>query len=318
MWTICARISIAHLPRRANDGYNRRVRARLPAVLAVLIGLHLASEAGADESTVSPPGRSAGALDLPGSVSCGATNRGALHGARALARAGVGYRIPDPWWSRGNRYGTEELVGLIERAAATVAARLPGGVLGVADLSRDGGGPIPGHRSHQAGRDVDIIFYALDPDGQPFPPDPHMPFYAASGRARYAHAPVFTRDIAERYFDLARNWELIKVLVTDAQVEVERIFVSHRIRRWLLDYARHIGEPEDLVRRAAVVLKRPSNAEAHNDHMHVRVACSEDDMAHGRCRNASAPRPRRSRRWYSRIKCPRPRVLQAEALSGAL
>lgn len=255
---------------------------------------------------------------LGGSISCGATNRGALYGARSLARYGIGYWIPEPWWSRGHNHGTEELVGLIERSAATVAARLPGGILGVADLSRVQGGPIPGHRSHQAGRDADLIFYALDPQGQPFPPDAYMPYYAANGRARYAQAPVFARDIAERYFDLARNWALVKALITDPQVQVERIFVSHRIRRWLLDYARHIGEPEDIVRQATYTLMRPRNAEAHNDHMHVRVACSADDIAHGRCRNASAPRPGRSRRWHTRVRCPRPRVLATETLSSSL
>jgi penicillin-insensitive murein DD-endopeptidase len=129
---------------------------------------------------------------------------------------------------------------------------------------------------------------------------------------------VFTRDIDERYFDLARNWELVKALITDAEVEVERIFVSDRIRRWLLAYARHIGEPEDLVRHAGIVLMRPRNAETHNDHMHVRVACSADDLAHGRCRNQSAPRPYRARRWHSRVPCPAPGLLRAGNLSSAL
>lgn len=283
------------------------MRARLPAVLAALVGLLLAASAArGDDSALPSELQEPVSLALLESISCGATNRGALHAGRALVRAGVGYEIPEPWWSRGRRYGTKELVGLIERAAATVAARLPGGVLAVADLSLPGGGPVTGHRSHQAGRDADLVFYALTPDGAPFRPDSFMAYYAANGRAGYAHAPAFTRDIAERYFDLARNWELVKALITDREAEVERIFISHRIRHWLLDYARTIGEPDDLIQRAAFVLKRPTNAEAHNDHMHVRVACSEEDIALGRCRDDSARRPRRGRRWHARVQCPRP------------
>ena len=284
------------------------MHARLPAILAALGGLLLTASAarGEDDALLSSRQEPVSSFQLRDSVSCGATNRGALHGSRALNRAGIGYEIPDPWWSRGRRYGTEELVGLIERAAATVAARLPGGVLAVADLSLPEGGPVSGHRSHQAGRDADLIFYALDPDGAPFRPDSVMAYYAASGRAGYARAPTFTRDIAERYFDLARNWELVKALITDREAEVEHIFVSHRIRHWLLEYARTVGEPDDLIQRAAAVLKRPGNAEAHNDHMHVRVACSEEDIALGRCRDDSARRPRRGRRWYARVPCPRP------------
>lgn len=238
------------------------------------------------------------------SVSCGAANRGALYDAVLLPREGAGYVTPEPWWSRGRRYGTEELVGLIARAAARVAAEHPGGLLGVADLSAENGGAIAGHRSHQSGRDADLVFYALDPAGKPFSPDQHMAYYTRSGMGRWARAPSFTRDIAERYFDLARNWALVRAMLTDAEADVEHIFVSARVRRWLLGYARQIGEPEELVNRAARVLRHPRGVDGHNDHMHVRVRCSADDEELGRCRNVNASRPRRARRWRSSVACP--------------
>lgn len=242
----------------------------------------------------------------PDSISCGAANRGALHGAVLLPRAGVGYVTPEPWWSRGRRYGTAELVGVIMRAAATVEQHHPGGLLGVADLSAETGGVLAGHRSHQSGRDVDLVFYALDPAGSPFPPDQHMAYYAHSGAGQYARAPSFEREIAERYFDLARNWALVRALLTDAESEVEHIFVSSRVRRWMLDYAQQIGESEELVTRAARVLRKPRGVDGHNDHMHVRVRCSEGDEAVGDCRNENARRPRRARRWRSIVTCPVP------------
>lgn len=242
------------------------------------------------------------------SISCGSANRGALYGGVPLPFAGIGYVIPEPWLSRGHHYGTEELVGLITRAATAVEQTLPGGVLGVADLSGPGGGVLRGHRSHQSGRDVDLIYYSIDPAGNPFPPDHYMAYYTRSGLAHYARSPSFSREIAQRYFDLARNWTLVKILLTDPQAEVEHIFVSSRVRHWLLDYARHSGEPEELVNRAARVLRKPRGVDGHNDHMHVRIRCSEEDTALGRCRNDIASRPRRSRRWRSVVTCPAPLV----------
>jgi|GEM_PF-5976726 len=238
-----------------------------------------------------------------GSISCGSANRGALHRPAELAVEGPGFVIPDPWRSRQLRYGTDELIGLVHRTAASVSGQFPGAVLGVADLSDYDGGAIPRHRSHQSGRDVDFLFYARDEAGAPMVPDRHMAWFNRKGRATYARTPVFERNIPLRDFDVAANWALVRALITDRHVEVERIFVSTRIRRWLLRHARETGESDELQLRAARVLHRPRRGDSHNDHMHVRIACSEDDVWHGRCRAGSA---RGRRRLYTRIRCPRP------------
>jgi penicillin-insensitive murein endopeptidase len=237
------------------------------------------------------------------SISCGAANRGALANSRALRDRGDGFVIPEPWRARDRRYGTRELVGLIERAAAAVAAEHPGSVLGVADLSRRDGGAATGHRSHQSGRDVDLLFYAVDAAGAPLVPDEHMPYYTRARRAYYARSPTFTRDIGERFFDAARTWTLVKAMIADPVVQVERIFVSPRIERWLIEHARARGEDPALVERAQRILHRPGRGESHNDHMHVRIGCSADDIAHGRCSSDPAPR-RRRRRWSRAVACP--------------
>jgi penicillin-insensitive murein DD-endopeptidase len=251
------------------------------------------------------PGEPALDLDLPepNSVSCGCANRGALADPAALPIAGIAHLIPDPWATRGHRFATVELVGALERAAAAVSVAYPGAMLGVGDLSAERGGALPGHRSHQNGRDADLHYYALDAGGKPMAPDGFMPVYTRTGRAHYARAPKWTRDIPERYFDLARNWALVRALLTDPAIEVDRIFVSHRIRRWLLDYAEERGEPDDLRQRAALALRRPSNGESHDDHLHLRIKCSPDDVTAGRCNND--PAPRRKSKYRSRIRCPR-------------
>ena len=242
---------------------------------------------------VGPPARS---------LSCGSANRGALGNAAELPQQGPGFTTPEPWWSRGHRYGTNELIALLMRATAATATAFPGSMLGIADLSKESGGALPGHRSHQSGRDADLIFYTLDASGQPLTPDQYMGYFTNSGRAYYAKAPSWNRHIPERYFDLARNWALIKTLITDRDTVVQNIFVSRRIRRWLLDYARAIGEPDDLMMLAGTVLHAVDHS--HNDHMHIRIACSANDIAEGRCNDELAPRRRGRRKYHRRVDCP--------------
>ncbi len=260
----------------------------------------------------------------PGSLSCGAANRGALTGARAIPDSGAGFVTPEPWRARGLRYGTDELVGVIERAAAAVAREYAGAVLAVADLSAQQGGAVPRHASHQSGRDADLIYYAIDRAGDPFRPDHYMAHFGSDGRAVSADSPVPASQIDERFFDLQRNWALIAALVSDPDVRVTRIFVSSRVRSWLLAYARVSAVPQDLLDRVQGVLYTARDTSSHQDHMHIRVGCSADDVEQGRCSDASAPRPRARRRrgrrgkrqkaplrWYARVQCVDPRNIAA-------
>ena len=59
-------------------------------------------------------------------------------------------------------FGAWQLVQLLERAAHQVARSLPGARLSVGELSKERGGDLPGHASHESGRDVDVGFYMLD------------------------------------------------------------------------------------------------------------------------------------------------------------
>lgn len=234
------------------------------------------------------------------SVSCGRVNRGGLASPVGLEPRGPGYMVPEPWRSRGVRWGTEELIGLIRRAAAAVEEARPGALLGVGDLSRKRGGSVRNHRSHQAGRDVDLIYFALDEAGEPVPPGSCMPAYGPDGWASLCHYPVKV-EVTPRRLDMARNWELIKALLTDGKTRVRVIFMSLGIRRALLDHAASMGEPRGLIRRAERTLMRPPRGRAHTDHMHLRIACTQDDRHRGRCRND----PDRRGRWYGRVRCPR-------------
>lgn len=154
------------------------------------------------------------------------------------------------------------LIGLVERAAAYVAREHPGSVLVVGDLSREGGGEIKGHDSHESGRDVDLGFYLLR-DGEPFVTSQDLAI-DKDGSAKSSRAVSF---------DDARNWSLIEALVGDREARVMQIFVADHLRIRLMREARRAGASADVLDRARAVLVQPRAGQKHDDHFHVRIRC---------------------------------------------
>lgn len=186
-----------------------------------------------------------------------------------LPREGDGYLIPPTWAERGLRYGTPELVGLIERAARIVVDELPGATLFVADMSLKTGGWTQWHRSHRNGCDADLIYFATDDGGEPRPLPRQMVPFNHDGIAWTALADG---ERLRLHFDTERNWALIRALLADEEARVVRIFVAAPLRERLLAYAESANEDPRLLARAAEVLVQPGDSEPHNDHMHVRIA----------------------------------------------
>ncbi|MDY0058928.1 MAG: penicillin-insensitive murein endopeptidase [Myxococcota bacterium] len=212
------------------------------------------------------------------STSLGAANGGELHKAARLPRRGPHHRVLPG--REGRRHGTTELVGLLQHAAREVATVSKGSVLGVGNLSLPRGGRIPVSVSHQSGRDADLSFYFLEErTGRPVL-QPRWRRCAADGR---------TGDRRYR-FDARRNWRLVQALLTYPAAGVQWIFVSSPLRELLLAEARAQGAPPELQARAAVVLRQPLGSLPHDDHFHVRIHCSPDDLLDG-CREFGPWRP---------------------------
>ncbi|MBI2893209.1 MAG: penicillin-insensitive murein endopeptidase [Deltaproteobacteria bacterium] len=209
-----------------------------------------------------PPGRS---------VSVGTSSHGYLRSGVRMPLAGPGFKVVrDPEAA----FGTARMVGLITRAAAAVERRLgPGPDLRVGDLSLEAGGRIEGHGSHRAGRDADVLYFARDAAGRPA--DPGAMAFRRTGEGE--------RDGRRYRLDTTRTWALVEAMLTDSEVEVQWIFCSHGIKVLLIEEALAQGEGADLelVRRAAWILHRPSNSRPHDDHLHVRIFCSEEERALG-------------------------------------
>ena len=177
--------------------------------------------------------------------------------------------------SSAYRYGHPALVLMLRRSSREIARSVADSVMVVGDLSRERGGPLAGHRSHQSGRDADVGFYALDGQGKSVKLDRFVKF-GADGK---------TRDGSGLVFDDYRNWLLVQSWVRDARAGLSHIFVSRQLRARLLKYAAARKAFAPYVARARTLLKQPERGEPHDDHFHVRIACPEKQL--GLCKNES-------------------------------
>ncbi|XYH94310.1 penicillin-insensitive murein endopeptidase [Sorangium sp. So ce1128] len=208
------------------------------------------------------PARTKAAPRTPAS-SVGHPNEGRLEGGVRLDTSRKDLRVVPAYAHADVRWGLPALVGMIERAARGVARRFPGAMLDVGDLSRQHGGEVHRHNSHESGRDVDLGFYALDARGKQV----HAPFFL-----RF-NARLASTNMPGARFDLPRNWLLVQHLLTDPRARVSHIFISDPLRSALLAHAKRIGVSRALLVRAQLAMMQPTGSEPHDDHMHVRISC---------------------------------------------
>lgn len=210
------------------------------------------------------------------STSLGGPSTGRLEGAVALPEHAPGL-VSNPRRPNATAfYGTRELVEALVAAAAVVDHELPGSALYVNDIGFREGGPIDHHGSHQAGRDVDILFYLLDAHGEPAP-SIGVPIDPEGLGTDYRDLLDPDDDVPLR-LDVRRTWRFVHALL-DVAPSVQRIFVVEHVRTMLLEEARRRRAPRAIVQRFEEVTCQPSYA--HDDHLHVRFFCSDEDLALG-------------------------------------
>jgi len=188
---------------------------------------------------------------------------------------GPGFQWLNPM---GHHYGIPRLVHAVVTAAAEVERQRPGGApLMVGDLSRHTGGRIPRHHSHRSGRDVDLLFYAETPAGEPVT-SPGFFKFGPDGLAAVPSergGPTFVR------FDVAREWLLIRALMTAPHANVQWMFISSALEAMLTEYARARGEDPELIWHTETVMLQPVDSLPHDDHLHLRTACLPDEAVFG-------------------------------------
>jgi penicillin-insensitive murein endopeptidase len=227
-------------------------------------------------------------------------NDGSLRGGVPLPLLAPGLRF-NPGRDPGARYGTVEVVRTLVDAAARVHRELGGLPVTINDLSLELGGPIPHHRSHQSGRDVDVLFYQLGPGGEPI--ESVGAFFDPSG------AGVDFRDLADPEddvplkLDIPRTWLFLRALIENEAAQIQNIYVAEHLRTLLLAHARSTDAPTPTLERFEAVTCQPSYP--HDDHFHFRFFCTADDIAQG-CRDSRPIYPWQRERLRAAGARPRP------------
>ena len=119
----------------------------------------------------------------------------------------------------------------------------------IGHLSREHGGPIRPHRSHQSGRDVDCSYYYLP------------------------HKAEWYRPAVKGTLDLDRTWAFVRAMITETDVEM--ILIDIRVQKLLKQHAVTLGEDKEWLdsvfqfrgRGGAPIIR---HAYGHRTHIHVR------------------------------------------------
>ncbi len=268
---------------------------------------------------------------LAGSVSTsiGLPADGRLEGGVAFPRRAPGVRLNPRRLNPGGHYATVETIQAIVRAADVVQRELPsppGCELTVNDLGFAEGGPIPHHGSHQAGRDLDVLFYLLDRGGDPRPAK-GVPLNTRGRGTDFNDLSDPSDDVPVR-LDVPRTWRFLQALAEDEDSMVQRVFVAEHLRTLMVKHAKRVRAPRSARKLVEDITCQPSTP--HDDHLHIRFFCSPEDLGLGcqdmpplypwhRKRLASLGvepaigRPRRRRRKSRRVS-----VAEARAKAGRM
>ena len=239
--------------------------------VAALAALPTGAEEGRAGQPIMNPVSAEQLLTLPpGSVSMGGTSSGRLIRAASVPLKGPHYGFFPHIAGRGMTYGTDEMIGFVQRVAGRVAADHPGTQLRLGNISLRQGGRSQWHASHQVGRDVDIAFFVTDESGHPVVLDDFVKF----------NRHGLSRD-GQLRFDVGRNLSLTLALLADQDAPAQWVFVARWLEKLLLDHAENEGVDPELRRRLAEMLRQPGDSAPHDDHYHVRLYCSPQDRKYG-------------------------------------
>ncbi len=190
------------------------------------------------------------------SESLGRPNAGKLENGREFPPRGPGFvRKNDK-----AAFGTDEAVAMVAWACAQIVRLYPDTMpMVVGDFSKEGGGRLRPHKSHQSGRDVDLGFFLL-------------------GNARLA----YFKDATPTNLDWEKTWSFVELLIATGQVEY--IFIDRSLHKLLYSEAVRRGWDEEELAR---LFEAPLGGEAgrglirhvrgHKTHMHVRFVCAAGD-----------------------------------------
>lgn len=182
-----------------------------------------------------------------------------VNGVQMKSGPGWFVRVPVHAW------GTAETVRALEDAFRELRRKHPSAHdICVGDLSREAGGYLPPHRSHQTGIDADIgfVFKGVKKEGPKY----------------FMHASPA--------LDVEGTYKLVDILAgrDEASTRVEYMFIDYAVQKRLYDWAKQNGVSES---RLEWLFQYPRGSRAmhglvrhepsHANHIHIRFVCSKDD-----------------------------------------
>ena len=187
-------------------------------------------------------------------VSRGLANNGSLSGGVQL-KSGPGYNVRNPKYA----YGTPLTCTLIMDAMSAYADKFPkANKFLVGDISKQNGGKLSPHLSHQSGRDVDISYIVKE---------------------RF----VGFQKVNANTLDVAKTWYVLEWFLKSGKVQY--IFVEYELQKYFYDYAKAHGYTDAQLKsliqypngkKSYSAIMRHSNG--HADHFHVRFVCASSDV----------------------------------------
>lgn len=194
----------------------------------------------------------------PDAISVGNPNDGRLENGIQMPQSDLyEMRAPNIMW--GSSHTIEHLLTAIARFRQEIDFE---GALVVADISRRGGGKIPPHKSHQAGRDVDIWMPTL------------KGVYQKSWLGR-------ERKPMRNEIDWFATWALVRALIETGQVT--HIFLEYELQEKVYRAAKLSGSTDEELERAMQWPRGPhasgilAHSSGHLSHIHVRFRCGPHD-----------------------------------------
>ncbi|HVJ93432.1 MAG TPA: hypothetical protein VM580_26705, partial [Labilithrix sp.] len=161
------------------------------------------------------------------------------------------------------------------------------------------------HFSHRTGRDADLLLYLTTLEGAPVE-SPGFVRVGPDGLAWDEKGKRFLR------FDVERTWLLVKTLILDPDARIQWVFANRNVEAILIEWARARGERGDTLVRAMEVMHEPHPGGPHDDHVHIRTACSPEEVASGCERTGPA------RAWIEALDKPVPDGTSSRELLDAI
>lgn len=205
------------------------------------------------------------------SQAIGPVNQGRLENAMNMLRyqethEPAGFKVMRP--ARLTHFATNELGYIVTQMGLFTKKEMPGYVMSIGDLSREKGGKLGSHKSHQNGLDADVALFFNNKSFQGF--------FASAVAVDKPHANWMEEE----------QWKLFKHVVKTNLIG--RIFIHKVLKKSLCNIAIKNGELQKGKNEglAYETLRRLIADTDHHNHFHLRVKCSSAQV---RCRQMAEP-----------------------------